>query len=83
MVSMFSHRNRLFRESYSTKTSLIVSVTSRAYRVFHIGVKSHLLLEEKAVVAVIFEIVRTIGRGFENEVLRKVFASKGEEDEGG
>jgi hypothetical protein len=32
---------------------------------------------------VIFEIVRPICRGFENEVLRKIFASKGDEDKGG
>jgi hypothetical protein len=32
---------------------------------------------------VIFEIVRPIGRGFESEALRKIFASKGEEDEVG
>jgi hypothetical protein len=44
------------------------------------------MLKEKAVVTVIFEMVRTISRGFENGVLRKIFASKGdkgEEDEGG
>jgi len=44
---------------------------------FHTGVNFHPLLKEKAVVTVIFEIVRFIGRGFENVVLRKIFASEG------
>ena len=50
-------------------------------RFFHTGVNFNPLLKEKAVVTVIFEIVRSIDRGFENEVLRKIFASKGQEDE--
>jgi hypothetical protein len=83
MVSIFSHRYRLFRESYSTKTSLIVSVTSKAYRVLSYWCNISYSVKQKAVFTVIFEIVRPIGRGFENEVLRKIFASKGEEDEGG